>query len=161
MVTDWLVRVVEDTRREYGPLDRLCFVEKREGPVGTLTLKDLLSLQTGIPAITVRLRSDIPNSVLKIKGTPAEGASGCNVLRPRERVLLVSDVATSGDTVLDAIKIVRDAGGMVSVAAVLFDREEGAAMRLRSAGVEVKTRNRRSEVERFREKDSRATQVAA
>src|SRR6266849_4925029 len=76
VITDWLVRVVEDTRRVYGPLDRLCFVEKREGPVGALTLKDLLSLQTGIPAITVRLRSDIPNSVLKIKGAPAEGASG-------------------------------------------------------------------------------------
>src|SRR5438132_9999503 len=31
VITDWLVQVVEDTRRQYGRLDRLCFIEKREG----------------------------------------------------------------------------------------------------------------------------------
>ena len=43
------------------------------------------------------------------------------------KVLVMDDVATSGGSVLQAIEVVRAAGGVVTDAAVLVDRQEGAA----------------------------------
>ena len=60
----------------------------------------------------------------------AEGESLENV-----RVLVVDDVATSGGSVLQAIEAVREAGGVVTDAAVLVDRQEGAAEMLAEHGV--------------------------
>jgi len=145
----WLVRVVEQLQHEFGKLDRLCFIDKAEGPVGAVTLRDLASWQTNIPAITVRLRGDFITSDLRIKGMQAAGASGINVLRAGERVLVVSDVATSGGTILDAVKIITDAGGTVSAAVALFDREEGALANLHDAGVKLVCYLKKSEVERL------------
>ena len=50
-------------------------------------------------------------------------------------MLAVDDVATSGGSVLQAIEAVREAGGLVTDAAVLVDRQEGAAEMLAEHGV--------------------------
>jgi orotate phosphoribosyltransferase len=148
-ISYWLRGIVDKMQHEYGRFSRLCFIDKAEGPVGAITLKDLLSWQTSIPAVTVRLRGDIPAPMLRIKGKPAPDARGINALQAGERILLVSDVATSGRTIIDAAKILQEAGGIVPVAVVLFDREEGAEPRLRAQGVRLVQYVRRTYVEKY------------
>ncbi|MEM2970295.1 MAG: orotate phosphoribosyltransferase [Candidatus Bathyarchaeia archaeon] len=57
------------------------------------------------------------------------------VLIPGDRVLLVDDLATTGQSLLKAATAIRAEGGLVSDAFVLLDREEGATERLASKGI--------------------------
>lgn len=57
------------------------------------------------------------------------------MLRKGERVVVINDVATGGTTILDAVKVIDDAGGCVRVAIALFDREKGAEDKLKKVGV--------------------------
>ncbi len=50
---------------------------------------------------------------------------------------------------IDAAKILQEAGGIVPVAVVLFDREEGAEPRLRAQGVRLVQYVRRTDVEKY------------
>lgn len=52
-------------------------------------------------------------------------------------VLLVDDVATTGGSLVSAVRAIRDAGGIVERALVVVDREEGARERLADLGVEL------------------------
>ena len=52
------------------------------------------------------------------------------VLRPGDRVLVVEDVVTSGESVLQAIGEVEKAGGKVVAVSCIVDRLEGGAERL-------------------------------
>ncbi len=61
----------------------------------------------------------------RIEGASVEGA----------RVVVVDDTMTSGGSLLETIRVIRDAGGHVTGALVLVDREEGGAERLSRAGV--------------------------
>lgn len=54
-----------------------------------------------------------------------------------KRVVVADDVATSGGSILKAIKAVREAGAAVECALVLVDRDEGAADALRKEGVRL------------------------
>ncbi|MEM2888857.1 MAG: orotate phosphoribosyltransferase [Candidatus Bathyarchaeia archaeon] len=57
------------------------------------------------------------------------------VLIPGDRVLLVDDLATTGQSLLKAATAIRAEGGLVSDAFVLLDREEGATERLAGKGI--------------------------
>jgi orotate phosphoribosyltransferase len=72
----------------------------------------------------------------KIAGPPA---------RPGEPVLLVEDVATTGGSVLRALEILAPTGVRVVEAAVIVDREEGAAEALAAHGLPLFALYRRSE----------------
>ena len=61
---------------------------------------------------------------------PDESLEGRNVL-------VIDDVATSGGSILQAIKEVRAAGGVVTHAACLVDRQEGGSELLAEHGVEL------------------------
>ncbi len=50
-------------------------------------------------------------------------------------VALIDDVATTGNALMKAVDPIRAAGGTVSDAIVILDREEGAAERLRADGI--------------------------
>lgn len=136
-VGSWLARAIQKAQHEGGRIHRLGFIEKTEGPVGAITLKDLSTWLTNIAAVTVRLADEIPSPFLKIKGKQAEDAEGINVLRKGERVVVVNDVATSGRTVMDAVKILREAGARVDLVLTLFDQEEGAAAKLEQENIKL------------------------
>jgi orotate phosphoribosyltransferase len=53
------------------------------------------------------------------------------------RVMIVDDVATTGNSVLDAARAAREAGAEVDCAIVLVDREEGAAENLRAHNIRL------------------------
>lgn len=136
-VVVWFKAELDRQRQLSGRVDRLTFIEKDSGgPVGALTLKDLLSLETKIPSAIVRLGRKGP--ALKIKMVHPQVASSSpgdfktiepdfSVNGEPERVVIVSDVATTGTTILNTAKQIEEAGGKVEAAFVLYDREEAAS----------------------------------
>ncbi len=59
------------------------------------------------------------------------------ILAPGDRILLVDDVVTTGKNLLDALRTMRNEGGVVEDALVLLDREEGGGENLRKEGVSL------------------------
>jgi orotate phosphoribosyltransferase len=57
------------------------------------------------------------------------------ILAPGDKILLVDDVVTTGKNLLDALRTMRNEGGVVEDALVLLDREEGGRENLRKEGV--------------------------
>ena len=58
-------------------------------------------------------------------------------LPDEEQVVVIEDIATTGQSALDAVEALRHAGVSVSRVLVVVDREEGARDRLRAANVEL------------------------
>jgi orotate phosphoribosyltransferase len=63
-----------------------------------------------------------------------------------DRVAVVEDVITTGSSALRAVEAVRAAGGVVAGVLALVDREEGGREALESAGLEVRSLTRASEI---------------
>jgi len=51
-------------------------------------------------------------------------------------VLIVDDLITTGESVIEAAEVVRDFGGVVNELVVLLDREQGGKERLRAHRIE-------------------------
>ena len=66
--------------------------------------------------------------------------------RSGDRVAVVEDVITTGSSALRAAEAVRAAGGVVAGVLALVDREEGGREALESAGLEVRSLTRASEI---------------
>src|SRR5919108_59680 len=58
-------------------------------------------------------------------------------LRPGEKVLLVDDVATTGTSLSNAIKVIRENGANVQDAVAIISRLEGAEQKLQNIGVRL------------------------
>lgn len=84
-----------------------------------------------IPAFIVRKQAKEHGTRQRIEGfAPGESLAG-------KSVLMVEDVTTTGGSLLDAINVVREAGGIVTRAITIVDRQEGAGAALKEAGVEL------------------------
>jgi uridine monophosphate synthetase len=53
-----------------------------------------------------------------------------------DRILVVDDLITTGESVIEAAEVVRDQGGVVNELVVLLDREQGGPERLRASRIE-------------------------
>jgi orotate phosphoribosyltransferase len=94
--------------------------------VGGIPIATALSLHTGTPQIIVR-------SEKHDRGTKSQVIGDCNGMN----CVLIEDVATTGGSIVNAVKAIRDAGGICSVAFVIVDREEGAGQVCRENGVRL------------------------
>jgi len=93
----------------------------------------------GVPiAVAVSLETDLPLIIIR-KEAKEYGTKGQIVgdFIRNSRVLMVEDVATTGGSVLKAIKLLRDEGLIVEHVIVVVDREEGALLALSNADVEL------------------------
>jgi orotate phosphoribosyltransferase len=101
-------------------------IDKIAGPaLGAVPIATAVSLHSGIPMLMIRKsQKDYGTSKL------VEGE-----LQEKDRVVVVEDVTTTGNSLLKAIKAVSDNGGRIYRAFVVVDREEGAENNLRSHGV--------------------------
>ena len=57
---------------------------------------------------------------------------------PTGKIVLLDDVTTSGGSVLDAVRAVRERGGAVTTALTIVDRDEGAAQNLAQEGLRLR-----------------------
>ncbi|MBC7264339.1 MAG: orotidine-5'-phosphate decarboxylase [Chloroflexi bacterium] len=93
-------------------------------PSAGLVLGTAVALETGRPLIYVRQRVKDYGTQKAIEGTYRQG----------ERVVVLDDLISSGDSKLEAIGILEEAGLIVERVAVLIDREHGGREALRKAG---------------------------
>jgi orotate phosphoribosyltransferase len=93
----------------------------------------------GVPiAVAISLETDLPLIIIR-KEAKEYGTKGQIVgdFIKNSRVLMVEDVATTGGSVLKAIKLLRDEGLIIRDVIVVVDREEGAHKTLADEGVEL------------------------
>ncbi len=95
--------------------------------LGGVPIAAAVSLETILPLIILRKETKDYGIKEQIIGDFIRGKS----------VLMVEDVATTGGSVLKAIKTLRDEGLIVSHVIVVVDREEGASKSLADADVEL------------------------
>ena len=101
----------------------------------------------GIPlAVAVSLMSGKPFAIVRSQGK-GHGKPGMVIGEVGgRRVLLVEDVTTSGSSVLQGIRALREAGGVVDTAVVVVDREAGAEESLAREGVRLEALAKASEM---------------
>lgn len=133
VATQYLEEII-NVQKELGPINRLAFIEKDSGPVGALSLKDLLIVRSAIPGIILRLQRRILSAAIKAR----------EPLQPGEKIVIISDVATSGAGILKAANIAWAARAKVIAAIVYFDREQGAIENLRKVGIKLSSITRSS-----------------
>lgn len=98
-------------------------------------------------ATAVALQTDLPFCILRKK--PREHGTGSQIegeVKPGETVTVVEDVATTGGSIIQSVKLLRAAGAVVKRAIVVVDREEGAAEGLKAENVELVALVKRSQL---------------
>jgi orotate phosphoribosyltransferase len=58
------------------------------------------------------------------------------ILDRNDRVLIIDDLITTGESVIETAEVIRDQGGVVNELVVLLDREQGGQQGLRSKRIE-------------------------
>ena len=119
--------ILKDISREFARLlpEDIDFIAGME--LGAVPLATALSLETGIPYSMIRKSGREHGTGLRIEG-PSQG-----------KAVLVDDVATTGGSNLESIKILTDAGADVVMVLVVVDREEGAAESLASFNLDYQS----------------------
>jgi len=96
------------------------------GPaLGAVPIATAVALHSGIPMLMIRKAQKGYGTSKLIEGELKEG----------DRVIVVEDVTTTGNSLLKAVRAVQDNGGVVERTFVIVDREEGAVEHLKKKGV--------------------------
>ena len=95
--------------------------------LGAVPLVAAAAVELDRPYVIVRKRAKEYGTSNRIEGALEDG----------EEVVVIEDVATTGQSAVDAIEALRDAGAVVDRVLVVVDREEGAREYLADRGVEL------------------------
>jgi orotate phosphoribosyltransferase len=95
-------------------------------PTAGVPFATVVSQKLGIPLIYYRQARKEHGVRKKVEG----------ILDRNDRVLVIDDLITTGESVIEAAEVVRDQGGVVNEMVVLLDREQGGQPRLRACRIE-------------------------
>lgn len=95
-------------------------------PTAGVPFATVVSQKLAIPLIYYRQARKEHGVRKKIEG----------ILERNDRVLIIDDLITTGESVIESAEVVRDQGGVVNELVVLLDREQGGKERLRSSRIE-------------------------
>jgi len=95
-------------------------------PTAGVPFATMVSQKLGIPLIYYRQARKEHGVRKKVEG----------MLERNDRILIVDDLITTGESVIEASEVVRDQGGIVNEMVVLLDREQGGQENLRKARIE-------------------------
>jgi orotate phosphoribosyltransferase len=95
-------------------------------PTAGVPFATVVSQKLAIPLIYYRQARKEHGVRKKIEG----------ILDRNDRVLIIDDLITTGESVIESAEVVRDQGGVVNELVVLLDREQGGKERLRSSRME-------------------------
>lgn len=114
-ITDELAKLTEGEK-----------IDKIAGPaVGAVPLAVGLSIKMKIPFLIFRRDTKSHGTMSRIEGELLSG----------DRVVVVEDVTTSGGSVLETVKAIREKNGVCNKVIAVVDRLEGAAELLKKNGV--------------------------
>jgi len=97
--------------------------------LGGVPLVAVTSVETGLPYVIARKSQKDYGTANLVEGELREG----------ERVVVIEDIATTGQSAIDAAEALRDAGAVVNRVLVVVDREEGASENLAEADLELQS----------------------
>jgi orotate phosphoribosyltransferase len=92
--------------------------------LGGIPLVTAAALATGLPTVLIRNQKKDYGTAKQLEGT----------LKAGDRIVIVEDIATTGGQVLEAAKVLRDAGAIVVKIVAVIDRQEGARENIEGAG---------------------------
>lgn len=95
--------------------------------LGAVPLASAVSLETNLPFLMIRKKSKGHGTEGRIEGKLERG----------ETVTVVEDVATTGGSAVETVKVLRDAGMKVNKVLVVVDRKEGAEEKLKNIDVQL------------------------
>lgn len=96
--------------------------------LGAVPIATAASLETGLPFLVVRKKPKGHGTGNRIEGVHRRG----------QRVLLVEDVTTTGGSLVETVKVLREAGLACDRGVVVVDRDQGAIPALAGVGVELR-----------------------
>ena len=111
------------------------FAERLDGrtlagvALGAVPLVAATAVETGTPYVIVRKKAKEYGTGNQIEGSFEEG----------EEVVVLEDIATTGQSAVDAVEALREAGATVNRVLVVVDREEGASENLAEHDVELES----------------------
>ena len=94
--------------------------------IGGIPIASVFSYKTYTPQVIVR-------SEKHDRGTQTQVIGDCK----DKEVLLIEDVATTGGSIIKAVKAIRDAGGICTKCIVVVDRQEGATENCAKENIEL------------------------
>jgi len=98
------------------------------GPeLGAVPLVTAVSLQTGIPSAYIRKGQKHHGTQARVEGSIGKG----------DRVAVVEDVTTTGNTIIETAELVEEVGGVPEHLVVVVDRDDGAVDNVAEAGYEL------------------------
>lgn len=97
--------------------------------LGGVPLVAVTSVETGLPYVIARKQQKEYGTANLVEGELSEG----------ETVVVIEDIATTGQSAVDAAEALRDAGAVVDRVLVVVDREEGATENLADHGLELES----------------------
>ncbi len=97
--------------------------------LGAVPLVAATSVATGNPYVIVRKKAKEYGTAKRIEGRFEEG----------EEVVVLEDIATTGQSAIDAVEALREAGAVVNRVLVVVDREEGGRENLAEIDVELES----------------------
>jgi orotate phosphoribosyltransferase len=95
-------------------------------PTAGIPIATIVSQKLAIPMLYYRKERKEHGVQKKIEGN----------MKRNDRIVMIDDLITTGQSVIDAAEAARDQGGIVSELAVLLDREQGGQDYIRSHGIE-------------------------
>jgi orotate phosphoribosyltransferase len=95
--------------------------------LGAVPLVAVTSVETGLPYVIARKQRKEYGTGNLIEGRLDEG----------EEVVVLEDIATTGQSAVDAVEALREAGAVVDRVLVVVDRQEGAGENLAEHDVEL------------------------
>ncbi len=95
--------------------------------LGAVPLVAVTSVETGLPYVIARKKAKEYGTAKRIEGRLDDG----------EEVVVLEDIATTGNSAIDAVEALRAAGAEVNRVLVVVDREEGATERLAEHDLEL------------------------
>jgi orotate phosphoribosyltransferase len=123
--------MAEALARRVGDADRLAGME-----LGAVPLVVATALQTGRPYVVIRKGARDHGTRQRYEGEIPTGA----------RVLLIEDTSSTGGSAMESVRIIREAGGLVTRALVVVDRGMGAIDRMRAEGITLEPLVRLAEI---------------
>jgi len=121
---DVLERVAEEIAARIDPDE----VDVIAGPeLGAVPLVTAVSLRTGIPCAYIRKGQKHYGTQARIEGSIEKG----------QRVAIVEDVTTTGNTILETAELVEEVGGIPMHLIVVVDRNEGGEEHVEEAGYDL------------------------
>ena len=95
--------------------------------LGAVPLVSVTAVETGKPYVIVRKKTKEYGTANRIEGRLSAG----------DQVVVLEDIATTGQSALDAVEALREAGAVVDRVLVVVDRDEGAAELLADHDVQL------------------------